>query len=78
MVSISPSTPGTHAALEAIVERKLIARSQEEAHNLSGAVTSQMVDDGWVLLARSWVEAAHGGTLTLAFTQRTAVQDQVD
>ena len=76
MVSIDPSILPIRPALEPLVERKLRARSQEEAHDRARPVTSEMVAEGRVLVARSWVDTARGGTLTLVFAQRHAAEDE--
>lgn len=52
------------------VERKLRAPSQEEAHDRAHAVTSKMAAEGRVLVARSWIPSADGGTVTLVYARR--------
>ena len=76
MVSIDPSSLSIQPPLEPLVERKLRARSQEDAHDRSRAVTSEMVAEGQVLVARSWVDTARGGTLTLVFARHQFTEDE--
>jgi hypothetical protein len=76
MVGIDPSILSIQPPLEPFVERKLRARSQDDARDRARAVTMEMVADGRVLVARSWVDAARGGTLTLVFARHSAAEDE--
>lgn len=78
-VPIDPALIPIMPSLEPLVERRLRARSQEAAHDRARAVTSEMSANGWDLIARSWADAARGGTATLVFARRDASeQDPAD
>ena len=57
-------------AIEPLINRRLWARSQEDAHDRARVVTTQMEAEQWVLIARSWVSSARGGTVTLVFARQ--------
>lgn len=75
MVAIVPSIVAGEASPEPLVSRRLWARSQEDAHDRARVVTTQMQADQWVLIARSWVSSARGGTVTLVFARQEVSPD---
>ncbi len=78
MVTTDPWILATELSLHPLVERQLRARSQNEAHDRARAITREMEAEGQVIIARSWVSSARGGTVTLVFTPRAAGTDTSD
>lgn len=68
MVGI-PSIVKPEPSPEPLLSRRIRARSQEDAHDRALTVTRKMESERWVLIARSWVPSARGGTVTLVFAQ---------
>ena len=54
---------------DALLSRRVRAKSQDDAHDRALRLTKQMESERWVLISRSWVRSAQGGTVTLVFTR---------
>ena len=75
MVAIVRSIVKAEPSPEPLLSRRIWARSQDDAHDRARIVTKQMEAERWVLVARSWVRSARGGTVTLVFTQKELTRD---
>lgn len=75
MVAIARSIVKAEPSPEPLLSRRVWARSQDDAHDRARIVTKQMEAERWVLIARSWVSSARGGTVTLVFTRKEVRPD---